>query len=276
MLSRSRVAHASHEEIHFAALTMGVNVKCSAKDLKSRYKELVRANHPDTGGNPERMAQITNANELLSRLSSFERDQFTTRSRFDRSGRNFSKVQYAYTYATSPRPPSGARRSSSWSKAIALADVVPEMTFSDFSRRCTIAAFLVGACAVLAVIWNAMALISWREVYHDNDASTNSRLLVLHEERQKLNADIANMRVAVKIATSSDERNLLTGELSHLIAVRQMLNEEIENCVAPPRAPSPHRNNDSSATLSPGLSIGMLALIMLLPRFCRVANLSAR
>jgi curved DNA-binding protein CbpA len=278
MFSRTTILMATFEEINLAAHTMGVTVKCSAKELKDKYKELVRTHHPDTGGNPELMAQITSAHELLSKMSSFERDQFVTRERFDRSGRHFSNVHYAYTYATAPRFRAGARGQTRSKSIVLLEYVIPDAAnISDFSRKCTIAAFLFAAYVFFVGVWNANSLFGFREVYHANDTATNARLVVLHEERQKLNRDISNLRMAIKIAPqSTDERAMLSAELDHLLSVRQMLNEEIERCVAPATNPVTHRHKDTSATLSPGLSFGVIALILLLPRFCRVANFSAR
>ncbi|CUG30760.1 DNA-J protein, putative [Bodo saltans] len=278
MITRTSLLLATYEEINLAAHTMGVSVKCSAKELKDRYKELVRVHHPDTGGDPVMMSQITSAHDLLSKMSPFERDQFTTRARFDRSERHFSSFHYAYTYATVPRFRTNTKGHSVRSKSIVLFNFVPDTAnISDFSRKCTIAGFLFCAYVFFVGVWNANSLFGFREVYHANDIATNARLIVLHEERQKLNRDISNLRMTIKLSVHTiSERADLSAELDHLLSVRQMLNEEIERCIAPVASHVTRRHNDSSATLSPGLSIGVIALILLLPRFCRVANFSAR
>jgi curved DNA-binding protein CbpA len=282
MLVRTKIclSSASYEDIRLAAQVMGVNVKCGGKELKDRYKELVRTNHPDTGGDPARMSQITSANELLTGLSQLERDQFVTRSRFDRRGRNFSGVQYSYTYAAAPAPRvrSVWNSVSSRAKSLVLLEPVQEApAYSEFSRRCTIVCFLVGAYAFFVGLWNVTSWLSLRSVYRENDRIKNGKLIVLHEERKKLNADVASLKISIRNSRNPDRQKEMAEELENLIRVRKMLNEEIELCVSPTTGVSPvgQKYSDGSSSMSTGLGVGLLFLVLILPRFCRVANFTA-
>lgn len=280
MLSRTVLLRASYEDIGSAAQVLGVSVKCSAKELKERYKQLVRTNHPDAGGDLARMTQITTANELLSSLSQAERDQFATRSRFDRSGRHFSSVQYTYTYAAAPTPRvrSVWRNVSSRGKSLILFEPVVDGSTcgGDFARKCTIACSLVAAYILFASLWNVTSWLSLREVYRESDSTVSAKLSVLHEERKLLNADIANLKMTIKNPVNANRRDL-SEELAHLLQVRQLLNEEIELCVAPEGGSASTMNNrqERSASTSTGLSVGLIVLLVMLPRFCRVANFTA-
>uniref|UniRef100_A0A0A9W6J6 Chaperone protein DnaJ n=1 Tax=Lygus hesperus TaxID=30085 RepID=A0A0A9W6J6_LYGHE len=43
-----------------------------SKTLKSRYRELVKSHHPDTGGDVAKMAQITSAYDKLRGMTQFD------------------------------------------------------------------------------------------------------------------------------------------------------------------------------------------------------------
>lgn len=51
---------------------MSYSSAIDAKLLKSKYRELVKSNHPDTGGDAAKMAQITVAYERLANLTKYE------------------------------------------------------------------------------------------------------------------------------------------------------------------------------------------------------------
>ncbi len=55
----------SFELINEALATMELPVLISIKELKQRYKKLASRNHPDFGGDAEKMAKINEAYRLL-------------------------------------------------------------------------------------------------------------------------------------------------------------------------------------------------------------------
>ena len=68
----------SAEDISRALRQLGVTIEQSndAQRLKKIYLDLVRQNHPDTGGDQEKMKNITSAYELLRSLTEHEKSSF--------------------------------------------------------------------------------------------------------------------------------------------------------------------------------------------------------
>ncbi|KAH9599962.1 DnaJ domain [Trypanosoma melophagium] len=66
----------TYTEISEACAVLGVEVDCDAKQLKKIYRDLVRKNHPDAGGDEATMSRITVAYERLNGLSKLEKEQF--------------------------------------------------------------------------------------------------------------------------------------------------------------------------------------------------------
>ncbi len=44
---------------------LGVTVHDDAEAIRTRHRKLIAENHPDTGGSPERAAQLNKARDLL-------------------------------------------------------------------------------------------------------------------------------------------------------------------------------------------------------------------
>ncbi|KAG5507209.1 hypothetical protein JIQ42_06615 [Leishmania sp. Namibia] len=64
-------------EIAEALEVLGTGIDEDPKVLKAKYRELVKKNHPDAGGEQAAMARVTVAYERLSALTSREKEDFT-------------------------------------------------------------------------------------------------------------------------------------------------------------------------------------------------------
>ncbi|EAN91988.1 hypothetical protein C3747_15g200 [Trypanosoma cruzi] len=63
-------------EVSEACHILGVEVDCDQRHLKRVYRDLVRKNHPDAGGDEAMMSRITVAYDRLRGMSKIEREQF--------------------------------------------------------------------------------------------------------------------------------------------------------------------------------------------------------
>lgn len=85
---------------------MSYSSALDAKALKSRYFELVKSNHPDTGGDASKMAQITVAYERLANMTKYEWMSYHSQHSSAHNSSNTHPMNpYAARYTTtSPNP----------------------------------------------------------------------------------------------------------------------------------------------------------------------------
>ncbi|KPA74286.1 putative mitochondrial chaperone protein DNAj [Leptomonas pyrrhocoris] len=101
-------------EITEALDVLGVSIDEDPKVVKAKYRELVKKNHPDAGGDAATMAKVTVAYDRLSSLSNREKEEYQTQRRMFHSGRVGSTRRYrpgpagGYGYAV-PNGPFQAR-----------------------------------------------------------------------------------------------------------------------------------------------------------------------
>lgn len=82
----------TYAEVQQALNLFDVKVDCPAADLKKKYIDQVRKNHPDKGGSEEKMKTITIAYKLLRGLSDHDKKQFKTQHNY---GPGMAKQQQA-------------------------------------------------------------------------------------------------------------------------------------------------------------------------------------
>ncbi|GET86087.1 hypothetical protein, conserved [Leishmania tarentolae] len=73
-------------EIAEALQVLEVSIDVDPKALKKRYRELVRRNHPDAGGEEATMARVTVAYQRLSELTKREREEFKLQKKMFHGG----------------------------------------------------------------------------------------------------------------------------------------------------------------------------------------------
>lgn len=91
-------------EIAEALQVLEVSIDVDPKALKKRYRELVKKNHPDAGGEEATMARVTVAYERLSELTNREREAFKLQKKMFHSGGGASP---AASRRYRPGPPGG-------------------------------------------------------------------------------------------------------------------------------------------------------------------------
>lgn len=98
-----RHARPTFSEVSEALDVLGVDIKVEQKDLKKKYRELVKKHHPDAGGDEKTMSKITVAYERLSSLTKRELEEFATQRNAYRGGSGFGAAgnTYAGSYARS-------------------------------------------------------------------------------------------------------------------------------------------------------------------------------
>ncbi|CAJ1017388.1 DnaJ domain containing protein, putative [Leishmania lindenbergi] len=90
-------------EIAEALDVLEVSIDVDPKALKRKYRELVKKNHPDAGGEEATMARVTVAYERLSALTNREREEFKLQKTFRGGGGASSAASRRYR----PGPPGG-------------------------------------------------------------------------------------------------------------------------------------------------------------------------
>ncbi|KPI87923.1 hypothetical protein ABL78_3001 [Leptomonas seymouri] len=104
-------------EISEALDVLGVAIDEDPKAVKRKYRELVKKNHPDAGGDEATMAKVTVAYERLSSLSNREREEYKVQKKVFHSGGVTGARRYrsgpagGYGYAA-PSEPFQARAAS--------------------------------------------------------------------------------------------------------------------------------------------------------------------
>ncbi|ORC86590.1 uncharacterized protein TM35_000271800, partial [Trypanosoma theileri] len=98
----------TYTEISDACSTLGVEVDCDAKQLKKIYRDLVKQNHPDAGGDEATMSRITVAYERLSGLSQLEKEQFKVQRDAYRGGSYYGTAAAGSSSSSSSSSGSGA------------------------------------------------------------------------------------------------------------------------------------------------------------------------
>lgn len=87
-------------EITSALATLGVSIDDDAKAVKRRYRELVKLNHPDAGGDEATMAKVTVAYDRLSSLTKREVEDYKSYRKAFGSGGGGGARAAAYRPAT--------------------------------------------------------------------------------------------------------------------------------------------------------------------------------
>lgn len=82
-LRATRRFAASFADINKACTLLGATVDTDPKELKGKYRELVKKHHPDTGGSEEMMKQLGIAYQTLTGLSKRDKQEY---SQFGRGG----------------------------------------------------------------------------------------------------------------------------------------------------------------------------------------------
>jgi curved DNA-binding protein CbpA len=92
---------ATFSEITESVTVLGIPElsKMSEKDLKSKYRELVKKHHPDAGGSEATMSKITVAYDRISRLSKREREEFDMQRRAFRGGSGAGSSTYSNQFS---------------------------------------------------------------------------------------------------------------------------------------------------------------------------------
>lgn len=88
-------------EISEALDVLGVSIDEDPKVVKKKYRELVRKNHPDAGGDEATMARVTVAYDRISGLTAREREEYKMQKRAFHSGGGGGARRYR------PGPPGG-------------------------------------------------------------------------------------------------------------------------------------------------------------------------
>ncbi|KAG5510946.1 hypothetical protein JKF63_06447 [Porcisia hertigi] len=91
-------------EISEALDVLGVSIDEDPKVLKKKYRELVKKNHPDAGGEEATMARVTVAYERLNELTNREREAFKLQKKMSRTD---SGTASAASRRYRPGPPGG-------------------------------------------------------------------------------------------------------------------------------------------------------------------------
>lgn len=99
---------ATVSEITEALHVLGVDSKVDAKELKKKYRELVRKHHPDAGGSEQTMSKITVAYERISSLSKRDWEEYSAARNAYRGSSGFSSNSQK-TYAGYQRASYGDR-----------------------------------------------------------------------------------------------------------------------------------------------------------------------
>lgn len=105
MTSR-RFARPTYSEISESLSVLGVDIKADVKDVKKKYRELVKKHHPDAGGDEKTMSKITVAYERLTSLSKREIEEFQSQKNAYRGGSGGFGGAAQRTYAGYARPAS--------------------------------------------------------------------------------------------------------------------------------------------------------------------------
>lgn len=74
------------QEVAEALDVLGVGIDDDPKAVKKKYRELVKKNHPDAGGDAATMARVTVAYDRLSTLTNREREEFKMQKKVFHSG----------------------------------------------------------------------------------------------------------------------------------------------------------------------------------------------
>jgi curved DNA-binding protein CbpA len=101
-----RFSRPSYSEISEALSVLGVDIKTDPKDIKKKYRELVKKHHPDAGGDEKTMSKITVAYERLTSLSKRELEEFQSQKNAYRGGSGGFGGQAQRAYAGYARPAS--------------------------------------------------------------------------------------------------------------------------------------------------------------------------
>lgn len=282
----------SFDDIRKATQAMGVSVDCLGKPLRARYLELVKEHHPDTGGDAKTMTRITEANDILSNLTDQERREYRARL--------YAKKTTSSTNRTATHRSTRRAASSSCVNEVGLTPVVEPLdddrnedcsesqhtTNSITSRRAAVFVTVAVVWLVVCQTWMSITSFIRGAAVGSSDDSVDASLSQQHDTTtEAIVQDLHLKRIALNEAISSIRRHSrfkandaqLTAELNELLKIRQDLNREIERVSVPDdtkqRLSSPRpRRQAESASLPFGMGFVCVAMIFLMPRFCRVAH----
>lgn len=92
-------------EVNEALDVLGVTIDEDAKSLKKKYRELVKKNHPDAGGDAAVMSKVTVAYDRLSTLTNREKEEYKVQKKMYHAGGGSGGVSGSRRYR--PGPPGG-------------------------------------------------------------------------------------------------------------------------------------------------------------------------